>query len=286
MPSEPKEHGALPRAPWPRRGAPGHCTGASPSLRGCPGASCPAAVAPAGGGRAGTQREVAAALGGEACAPPRPGHGARRVGALLSAARVCPGCTRGHGPAAPKDLRRWRIRGCALPDHLALSCPAALPAPRLHVALRCSGAARSPVSPSALLGVLSPLRVESPFPGDCHPASLGVEQPLSVAARPGQARGSRASLWVLAGLRGLAAPQGGQRHEPVPRALRAARPAGAEAEPEAPGECPPPAAVLPLAKLLSEIASVAGCRPLCSPSTVPFRQATSVLNLFLLWVNF
>lgn len=144
--------------------------------------------------------------------------------------------------------------------------------------------ARVPVSPAGRPG---PLHAESPFPGDHSPASPGVEQPLSVAARPEQARAHGRLSWVPAGLRGLAAPQSGQRHEPVPRALRAARPAGAEAEPEAPGECPRHAALVPSAELLSEIALVTACRPPSSPSAAPFRQApTSVLNPFLLWVNF
>ena len=49
--------------------------------------SCPAAMARGGGGHAGAQqRAVAAAPEGETCPPPRPGRGARQVGALLSAA--------------------------------------------------------------------------------------------------------------------------------------------------------------------------------------------------------
>ena len=57
---------------------------------------------------------------------------------------------------------------------------AALPAPCLHAALRPSrlnpgfgATCCQPGSPSALLGVLAPLHVESPFPGDRSPASPG-----------------------------------------------------------------------------------------------------------------
>lgn len=97
-----------------------------------------------------------------------------------------------------------------------------------------------------------------------------------------------------AGLRGLAAPQSRQRREPVPRALRPARPAGAEAEPEAQGESSPPpptpdgpqtaadllqrgnsaTGLFSLAKPPSEIVSFIGCRPTLFPKYCSLRASS------------
>lgn len=70
------------------------------------------------------------------------------------------------------------------------------------------------------------------------PARVHTHLTVATAAPAKSRRGSR-RFSPTAGLRGLAAPQSRQRREPVPRALRPARPAGAEAEPEAQGESPP-----------------------------------------------
>lgn len=173
----PNLSGLCPEA-WCHRSRKTVAQGASPSLRGCPGASCPAAMLLGEGGHAGAQqRAVAAAPWGETFLTPRPGRGARRVGALPSAAQVCPCSTCGNPPAAPKGLRRWRIRGCALPGPPGPQWPASLP-PACRPAVLWAE--------SRLRGRLLPARVPLSPAGRPGPAPRG--EPLPRGPPPGLPR--------------------------------------------------------------------------------------------------
>ena len=111
--------------------------------------SGPAATAPGDGGHAGARQRLPGV---------RPAHhlGQDVVPGRWGRCSPQPGLAwlyQGPWPSSPEGLEEVADSGLCPPDHLALSRPAALPAPHLHVALRSSGAACSPASPSALLGV-------------------------------------------------------------------------------------------------------------------------------------